>query len=171
MAHPDSVDEESRPEPTSLPAVEHLTVNSNHDSISRENERTVEGAEESKKTWFSYLRTRNFYVVLALGFVEFLDFDYLKERGLIILETSRQVLALSLTATNTFSSLLVGQGTSIPAFQTLFNYILLNIIYTSFTLYRYGLKKWGRLIWTDGWKCCSPRSTTTSDVYLSLTTL
>lgn len=65
----------------------------------------------------------------------------------------RQVLALCITSTNTFSSLLVEQGTSIPAFQTFFNYVLLNVIYTSYTWYRYGFKKWCRLIYKDGWKC------------------
>ena len=29
---------------------------------------------------------------------------------------------------------------------------MLNIIYTSFTLYRYGLRRWGRLLLQDGWK-------------------
>lgn len=68
----------------------------------------------------------------------------------------RQVLALSLTATNTFSTLLVNEGTSIPAFQNFFNYVLLNIIYTSYTLYKYGFKKYIRVILKDGWKCTSP---------------
>ena len=86
-----------------------------------------------KKTWkskFAYFKTRDFWFVLALG----------------------QVLAVCITATNTFTSLLVEEGTSIPAFQTLFNYILLNAIYTSYTIYRYGWAKWGRLLLKDGWK-------------------
>ncbi|KAL8857606.1 MAG: hypothetical protein Q9178_005771 [Gyalolechia marmorata] len=91
---------------------------------------TVEEVEASKKGWFAYFKTRDFYIVLVLG----------------------QILALCITSTNTFSSLLVGQGTSIPAFQTFFNYVLLNIIYTSFTLYRYGFKRWYRLLLKDGWK-------------------
>lgn len=48
---------------------------------------------------------------------------------------------------------MVARGTSIPAFQTLFNYVLLNIIYTSYTLYSYGFGKWARLLLKDGWKC------------------
>jgi len=44
------------------------------------------------------------------------------------------------------------KGTSIPAFQTFFNYVLLNAVYTSITLYRYGFKKWGKLILKDGWR-------------------
>ncbi|KAL8782101.1 MAG: hypothetical protein Q9213_005712 [Squamulea squamosa] len=91
---------------------------------------TVEDVEASKKGWFAYFKTREFYIVLVLG----------------------QILALCITSTNTFSSLLVGQGTSIPAFQTFFNYVLLNILYTSFTLYRYGFSRWGRLLLKDGWK-------------------
>lgn len=63
------------------------------------------------------------------------------------------MLALAITSTNTFTSLLVAHGTSIPAFQTLFNYVLLNIIYTFYTHYSYGLKKWYRLLLKDGWKC------------------
>lgn len=66
-----------------------------------------------------------------------------------------QVLALALTATNTFSTLLVNQATSIPAFQNFFNYVLLNFIYTSYTLYKYGFKKYIRVILKDGWKCTS----------------
>ena len=65
---------------------------------------------------------------------------------------ARQVLALCITSTNTFSSLLVAQGTSIPAFQTWFNYVLLNLIYTSWTIYKYGFKGWARFIWKDGWR-------------------
>ncbi|KAL8827667.1 MAG: hypothetical protein Q9170_006925, partial [Blastenia crenularia] len=91
---------------------------------------TVEQIEESKKGRFAYFKTRDFYIVLVLG----------------------QILALCLTSTNTFSSLLVSHGTSIPAFQSLFNYILLNLIYTTYTLYRYGFPRWSRLLVKDGWK-------------------
>ncbi|KAI5288384.1 hypothetical protein KEM54_005253 [Ascosphaera aggregata] len=76
------------------------------------------------------LTSKKFYLVLVLG----------------------QCLALGTTSTNTFSTLLVNQGTSIPAFQSFFNYILLTLVYTSYTIYRYGFKGWLRLIWKDGWK-------------------
>ncbi|MCJ1399775.1 hypothetical protein MMC11_002978 [Xylographa trunciseda] len=74
--------------------------------------------ETSKKGRFAYFKTKQFYIVLILG----------------------QILSLCLTATNTFSSLLANNGNSIPAFQTWFNYVLLNFIYTSYTIYRYGFK-------------------------------
>lgn len=68
------------------------------------------------------------------------------------IERCRQLLALCLTSTNTFSALLAGKGTSIPAFQTLFNYVLLNLVYTGYTLYKYGFRKWCGVVLHDGWK-------------------
>lgn len=62
------------------------------------------------------------------------------------------MLAICITSTNTLSQLLSFEGTSIPAFQTFFNYVLLNIVYTSYTIYKYGFKKWGRLLLKDGWR-------------------
>ena len=88
-------------------------------------------ALESKKVrWYSYLKTRDFWFVLIVG----------------------QVLALAITSTNTFSSLLVAHGTSIPAFQTFFNYVLLTLIYFTYTVYTYGPRKMGHLLLYDGWK-------------------
>src|SRR5690242_4129575 len=62
------------------------------------------------------------------------------------------VLAICITSTNTLSSLLSAEGTSIPAFQSFFNYVLLNLIYTSYTIYKYGFKRWCRLIIFEGWR-------------------
>ncbi|KAF1990971.1 DUF914-domain-containing protein [Aulographum hederae CBS 113979] len=89
-----------------------------------------EGNGEGRKRWFSYLKTRQFWIVLLLG----------------------QILAICLTSTNTFSGLLAGVPWSIPTLQTLFNYIVLNCIYTTYTIYKYGWKKYGQLLWKDGWK-------------------
>ena len=85
---------------------------------------------DRKKGRFGYLKTKQFWIVLALS----------------------QALAVSITGTNTLSSLLAAEGTSIPAFQTLFNYVLLTLIYTSTTIYKYGLNRWFRLLLTDGWR-------------------
>lgn len=62
------------------------------------------------------------------------------------------VLAICITSTNTFSQLLSGEGTSIPAFQSFFNYVLLNLIYTSYTIYQYGFKGWASMVWRSGWR-------------------
>ncbi|KLU82881.1 solute carrier family 35 member F1 [Magnaporthiopsis poae ATCC 64411] len=80
--------------------------------------------------WYSYLATLDFWAVLVLG----------------------QVLALCITATSTFSQLLSNAKVSIPAFQTIFVYVLLTIIYLSVTLYRHGPRKLGRVWLRDGWK-------------------
>ena len=93
-----------------------------------------------KQGWrqkLAFFRTRDFWFILCLG----------------------QVLAICITGTNTLTTLLNIDGTSVPAFQTLFNYVLLNLVYTSYTIYKYGFAKWGRMIWKDGWKCkCAPRT-------------
>ena len=92
---------------------------------------TADTIEEEKPKWFAYLRTRNFWIVLVLG----------------------QVLALCITGTNTFSQLLAEQPFSIPAFQTFWNYVLLNVIYTSYSLYKYGFKGYFRtVLLKSGWK-------------------
>ncbi|KAH7316791.1 solute carrier family 35 member SLC35F1/F2/F6 [Stachybotrys elegans] len=86
--------------------------------------------ESKPRRWYNYLATPDFWLVAALG----------------------QVLALCITATNTFSSFLANGGTSIPAFQTLFNYVLLALIYNSYFLWRDGPKVWGQVAWKHGWK-------------------
>jgi solute carrier family 35 protein F1/2 len=89
---------------------------------------------EPQKGWrakLAYFKTRDFWFILALG----------------------QILAICITGTNTLTTLLAMEGTSLPAFQTFFNYVLLNIVYTGYTLYKYGFKKWGRMVLKDGWKC------------------
>ncbi|OBT91588.1 hypothetical protein VE01_10409 [Pseudogymnoascus verrucosus] len=92
--------------------------------------RAIDELENQEKSWFGYLKTRDFYIVLILG----------------------QILALCITATNTFSTKLVMAGNSIPAIQTLFNYVLLTLIYTTYTIYTYGFKKYFKLLLVDGWK-------------------
>lgn len=86
--------------------------------------------EGRKVRWYSYLTTRDFWIVLVIG----------------------QVLALAITTTNTFSSLLVARNTSIPAFQSFFNYVLLTLVYFTYMLYQYGFRKFGSILWRDGWK-------------------
>ena len=41
---------------------------------------------------------------------------------------------------------------NIPAFQTFFNYVGLNIVWTSVAIYKYGFKGWLRMIYKDGWR-------------------
>ncbi|KAL5414330.1 hypothetical protein PMIN06_002310 [Paraphaeosphaeria minitans] len=84
----------------------------------------------TKGSWMAYVKTKQFWIAMVLG----------------------QTLAICITSTNTLSQLLSNEGTSIPAFQSLFNYILLNIVYTGYTLYRLGLRGWARMVLRDGWR-------------------
>ncbi|KFX95901.1 hypothetical protein V495_03924 [Pseudogymnoascus sp. VKM F-4514 (FW-929)] len=105
-------------------------LHSETDDTDEEIGRAIDELENKETSWFAYLKTKDFYIVLLLG----------------------QVLALCITATNTFSTKLVMEGNSIPAIQTLFNYVLLTLIYTTYTIYTYGIKKYFKLLLVDGWK-------------------
>lgn len=86
---------------------------------------------ESKSVhWWSYLATADFWMVVAIG----------------------QVLALCITATNTFTTFLDRQNFKAPAFQTLFNYVFLAVIYNTVFLVRDGPRVWARVAYRDGWK-------------------
>lgn len=111
-------------------AVELVNSGSNNDGNTTQPTNTVAAFEAARSGRFSFLRSRQFYVVLLIS----------------------QALAVAITGTNTLSSLLVEEGASFPALQTLFNYVLLSLIYTSFTIYKYGFKGWCKLIWKDGWR-------------------
>lgn len=80
--------------------------------------------------WYSYLLTFDFWAIIAVG----------------------QILALCITGTNTFTEFLSSVNTIIPAFQTLFNYALLAMIYLPITLYKHGWRQWLRIVLKDGWK-------------------
>lgn len=64
----------------------------------------------------------------------------------------RQILAIANTATGTFTTLLGEETWAIPTFQTLLNYVVLTAIFTPYTIYRYGIKDWLRVVYRDGWK-------------------
>ncbi|KAI7251814.1 hypothetical protein KC352_g12513, partial [Hortaea werneckii] len=64
---------------------------------------TAAEMEQKKGGRFAFLKRPQFYIVLCLS----------------------QALAITQTGTNTLTTLLGDEGTSIPAFQSLFNYILL----------------------------------------------
>jgi solute carrier family 35 protein F1/2 len=90
----------------------------------------LEQLEARNTHWYSYLLTADFWLVIAVG----------------------QILALCITGTNTFTSFLSSVGTVIPAFQTLFNYALLTLVWLPITLYHYGWRKWLGIVWRDAWK-------------------
>lgn len=79
---------------------------------------------------FRFLTTWQFWAILVLG----------------------QILSWCIVSTNTLTQYLVLNGANIPAFQTVFNYALLAAVYTPYTFYKYGLRKWIRMVIKDGWK-------------------
>ena len=83
-----------------------------------------------KEKPFRFVATWHFWTILILG----------------------QILSWCIVSTNTLTEYLSLAGANIPAFQTVFNYALLSLVYTTWTLYKYGFKKWFRLQWVDGWK-------------------
>lgn len=125
--------------------IQRSTVVDGHDDDEDKSDQDIEARDESgdhvngtnidsvrheKRSVLAYVKTKHFYILLVMG----------------------QMLALCLTATNTFSTFLVSEETSIPAFQSLFNYVLLSLIYLTYTIYRYGFKGYGRLQVKSGWK-------------------
>jgi len=116
-------------------AVSNADVNgSSSSSISTaENELVHQGLqhiEARQVKWYTYLTTVDFWVVLAIG----------------------QILALCITGTNTFTTFIANAGANIPSFQLLFTYALIIVIYTPITLWKYGPKKWARVVGRQGWK-------------------
>lgn len=65
-------------------------------------------APRSPPRWYSYCLTREFWIVLAVG----------------------QICALCTTSSSTFSTYIAKGGTDMPAFQSLFVYALITLIYT-----------------------------------------
>jgi hypothetical protein len=83
-----------------------------------------------KERPFQFVATWRFWLILVLG----------------------QILSWCIVSTNTLTQYLSLDGANIPAFQTLFNYALLNLVYTAWTWYKYGFKKWFMVLLKDGWK-------------------
>ncbi|KAG7093739.1 hypothetical protein E1B28_007390 [Marasmius oreades] len=63
-----------------------------------------------------------------------------------------QLVSLCITCTNVTTTELAIRGWALPTTQSLFLYFTLFIIYTPFTIYRYGLKGWAEMVFRDGWK-------------------
>ncbi|KAF8633381.1 hypothetical protein AX17_004552 [Amanita inopinata Kibby_2008] len=63
-----------------------------------------------------------------------------------------QVVSLCITCTNVTTTELVNRGLALPTMQTNFLYFSLFLIFTPYTIYKYGFKGWGNVILRDGWK-------------------
>jgi len=85
---------------------------------------------DNKEKPFRFIATWHFWGILILG----------------------QILSWCIVSTNTLTEYLSLAGANIPAFQSLFNYALLALVYMTYTIYKYGFKKVGWLLLKDGWK-------------------
>jgi len=63
-----------------------------------------------------------------------------------------QVLSICISATNVCSTELFNRNWALPTTQSFFVYFTLLCIYTPYTIYAYGFKAWGKMIFKDGWK-------------------
>ncbi|KAF2768625.1 DUF914-domain-containing protein [Teratosphaeria nubilosa] len=94
-------------------------------------ETTAAELEARKGGRFAFLRRPQFWIVLCIS----------------------QVLAIDQTGTNTLTTLLQSRtGWSLPAFQSMPNYILLMLVYGAITIYKYGFQGWLNMVENDGWR-------------------
>ncbi|KAF4610744.1 hypothetical protein D9613_006838 [Agrocybe pediades] len=73
-------------------------------------------------------------------------------RPFIISLLAGQVVSLCITCTNVTTTELVMRGWTLSTTQGFFLYFMLFIIYTPYTIYQYGFKGWGKVLYKDGWK-------------------
>ncbi|KAH0834695.1 DUF914-domain-containing protein [Lanmaoa asiatica] len=63
-----------------------------------------------------------------------------------------QLLSLCVTCSSVTTTELVERHWILPGTQTFFTYLSIFVVYTPYTIYRYGLRGWGKVIVRDGWK-------------------
>lgn len=63
-----------------------------------------------------------------------------------------QVLSVALTFVSVLTTELVNRNWVLPSTQVFFSYASMFIVYTPYTVYKYGLKGWCKLLVHDGWK-------------------
>ncbi|KAI0793912.1 DUF914-domain-containing protein [Fomes fomentarius] len=63
-----------------------------------------------------------------------------------------QLVSLCITCTNVTTTELVQRNWALPTTQTFFLYFSLFVIYTPYTIYKYGFLGWLKMIVRDGWK-------------------
>ncbi len=65
-----------------------------------------------------------------------------------------QIVSLCITCTNvTTTELQNNRNWALPTTQSVFLYFSLFMVYTPYTMYKYGIKGWAEMVFRDGWKC------------------
>jgi solute carrier family 35 protein F1/2 len=87
----------------------------------------------------------------GISFAARMRFVWTKRFALSLL--AGQIISLCITCTNvTTTELQNNRNWALPTTQSVFLYFSLFIIYTPYTMYKYGLKGWGMMVLRDGWK-------------------
>ncbi|TFK32782.1 hypothetical protein BDQ12DRAFT_691976 [Crucibulum laeve] len=73
-------------------------------------------------------------------------------RRFILSLIAGQVVSLCITCTNVTTTELVNRGWTLSTTQGFFLYFTLFLVYTPYTIYQYGFKGWGRMMYRDGWR-------------------
>ncbi|KAJ7043495.1 DUF914-domain-containing protein [Mycena alexandri] len=63
-----------------------------------------------------------------------------------------QLVSLCITCTNVSTTELVNRNWALPTTQSVFLYFTLFIVYTPYTMYKYGFTGWAKMVARDGWK-------------------
>jgi len=79
-------------------------------------------------------------------------FKSLWTRRFVLSLLAGQVVSLCITCTNVTTEELTTGNWQLPTTQTFFLYFSIFIVYTPYTIYRYGFKGWINLLYRDSWK-------------------
>lgn len=88
-----------------------------------------------------------------LWFMLAMRFPLMFSRRFAIIFVHGQILSLCIVSTNTLTTLMSNHGVNIPAFQSLFVYVLLALGFLPYTVYRHGWRHlFGQIMLRRGWK-------------------
>ncbi|KAL0580468.1 hypothetical protein V5O48_001538 [Marasmius crinis-equi] len=81
-----------------------------------------------------------------------LRFSMMWTKRFVLSLLAGQVVSLCITCTNVTTTELGKRGWALPTTQSMFLYFTLFLIYTPYTLYKYGFRGWAEMVFRDGWK-------------------
>ncbi|CAE6532432.1 unnamed protein product [Rhizoctonia solani] len=73
-------------------------------------------------------------------------------RRFILALLGGQLVSICITCTSVTTTELVSRNWALPTTQSFFLYFTLFIVYTPYTIYKYGFKGWANVVIEDGWK-------------------
>ncbi|KAH7888884.1 DUF914-domain-containing protein [Phlebopus sp. FC_14] len=137
------------PEATPPDAPLELTTRQPDVLVSKSSDAAASGPEPSiihTKPPISFASPSAFLKTLSARFM------FLWTRSFALSLLYGQILSLALTLVSVLTTELVDRNWVLPNTQVFFPYSFLFLVYTPFTIYRYGFKGWCRLVVRDGWR-------------------